>query len=347
MATSFPTYSNSFVPAYDQSAKLVVGYSRNWKEFPVNRLCTISPVDKPTGYYLRLKPEALGRNINSPYSYAWPDGQPCPIQVENAQDFDFVQYYTQRYAKTFPVGYNTEANAVWDIVKSQSDVLANQMMTMRAMQFYSVLGTSGNYTSSNTDTATNLGGGFWSAGTSTNRYIQKTLMAASRAIIKNTMNGVKLQDLVLVIGPTIADAMARSAEIADYVAQSPDASKFLEFDVWNQQNRLWGLPSSLYGIQLCVDETVEEVAKIGGTSSKSFVQGDANAFLITKQGALSGQAGGSAFSSIHMFTKSDEEMALDVIDDPLNKRRVIRLVDTWQFKLVAQESAYLITNILS
>lgn len=350
MATMYAGPGNVYVPSFDLQANLIVNYSRDPKKFKVNELMTVTPVDKPINKYLRIKPEVAG-NITDNWnaSRRWADGSPMPIQLEGGQKHEWLEYFTERYVETFPLGYQTENNAIWDIVKTQSEAMAGRMMTGVAVEAYSVLTTAANY--DNTDTATNAGGGKWDVATSTTRYIQNSLATGVQAIQKSTMNGVQPEDLVLVLSPNVAKQMAQSAEIADYVAQGPAAWGYLQGNLDKSQYGPsfygnYGLPPVLYGIKVIVDPLVKDTAALGATSSKSEVAGTTTAYLIARQGALSSSAGGSNFSFLHCFRYVKEEMKVEVIDDSINLRKIIRVVDNRQVKAVATEAAYLYTAVV-
>lgn len=349
MATSFASWTNTFVPTFAGGAtsKLIVEFSRNPKDFAVNALTTQVPVDKPIGYFLKIKPEAQARIINSPQSYVWPDGQPCPIQQENESDFQFVKYFAQRYAQTDFIGYRTAELADWDVEAQKARNLANRIMLMRTVKFYDLVQDSTLYDSSHVATATALGGGQWSAATSANRYIMNSLLAAAQIIVKDTVNAVGLKDLVLIVGPAVARKMAASAEIADYLAQSVPAEKFLTFENWQGQNKLYGLPPELYGMKIMVDETVKDTARIGATSNKAFAPGDTSAYIITKPGSLSGPSGGIGFSSVASFISKEWEMRTETIDVPIDARKILRVADEWDMQLIAPETAFLITSTVA
>jgi hypothetical protein len=347
MATMYAGPNNVFVPAFDTQAKLIVNYSRDPKKYIIINLMTITTVDKPIGKYMRIKPEVQGQvNSVTGQSSRWADGAPRPIMLETGQKFEWLEYFAERYVMDFPIGWATEENAVWDIVASQSGALANRLMSLRAYDFYTVLQDSGNYATGNTATATTAGGGKWDVATLTNRYIQKSLRYGVQAILKATMNAVTADDLILVVGPEVAGQMAESAEVADFIAQNPDAVRFLQGSLFEKQLSQFGLPPRLYGINVVVDPLVLDESALGATSSKTFVSGATTAYLIARPGSLNGNAGGSSFSFIHNFMWKGKEMETEVIDDPLNKRKILSVTEWRQIKAVATEAAFLFTEVV-
>lgn len=182
--TAFPGPNNVYIPAFQgkMQAQLIVSYARDPKRFAVNKLAQRAPTNTLAGNWLTLRPEVLARILNDPNEVVWVDGQPRPTGTHNQQDFRATTYQCVRRARPAYIGWQTRDQAVWDIVDTQQQVLAHQMMTQRAFAFYNVAMASGNHLASHVKTATawsSIGGytgGFWSAGTSTNPIVQRTLL---------------------------------------------------------------------------------------------------------------------------------------------------------------------------
>lgn len=343
MAVSQPTYTNVFVPAVTE--QLIVDYSRNPKDFLVNMLAATIPVDKPIGLWPRFVPDSQARS-GSLEARAWVDGQARPIQLDNMHELEFTKYFTQRYDYNQPLGYKLIENAFYDVEAKVARDLANKAMLARAVKFYSVLADSNNHLPNHIQTATSWGGGVWSTSTTSQRYIQKGLMAAVRQVIKDSVNsGIGLSDLFLVLSPAAADTVARAPEIADYIKESTAAAEYLEFKTWAEQNRLYGLPQTLYGIKVVVDETVKDAVKLGETSNKQFLPGDSTAYLIVKKGGVKGSAIGTAFGSVTFFIDKGDEMKTEVNDFPVDRRKLVSVSDSWDCQVTGKEVSCVITSI--
>lgn len=353
MAASLPSSTNGWIPGFNagMTEKLVVDYARDWKKCPALLLAGVTTSDLPQGYFVRINPEAQARLLDDPQAYLWPDNTPFPIQEDNRRAHEFVNWDAKRYTYAAWVGDLEAEYTSWDVEAQVLNDLGNQAALNRAKLFYGKVSDSGNYSVNGTnhyDTATNLGGGVWSAGTSANRYIQKTLAAVCKQIEKSSVNGIlPMDDLFLVVGPDVADGMARSQEIADGVFRTTDYAKYLEFDLWTNQWNRYGLPPKLYGFTLVVDPWVKETAKIGATRAKSFVAGDNAAYVMVKPGALKSASGGKAFGSWEFFAPKGKEMVTEVIDWPIDKRKLVRVNDFLDIQPVAKECSYLVTAVLS
>jgi hypothetical protein len=349
MATSFPSYTNTWVAGFNSgmTEKLIVEYARDWKKAPALMLAGTTSVALPSGYYARIKPDAQARLFDDPAAYEWPDNTPCPIGTNNRSDFDFDTFTAKRYVYSHFIGDLEAEFAAWDIEAQALNNLGNQAVMNRVKQFYSALNTTANLLSDHTDTATNLGGGKWDVATSTARYIQKTLMAVLKKIDQSSVNGLKMDDLFLVVSPTVADAMARSAEIADSLIRAENYEKYMQFDLWKDQLSRYGLPPKLYGLTLVVDPWIKETAaNIGVTSSKSYASGTTVAYVIHKPNAISPPSGGKSFGSVEYFIPKGKELVAENIDIPLDKRKLVRVSDMFDTKVTGREGTYLITAVL-
>lgn len=345
---SYPSGTNPFVPRFDAkgSGRLIVSYSRNPKDFAVNKLVTITPRTEMSGYYARFDPSVLAR-IGDLNSTVWADGQPAPTGDQNKQRFTFVPYAMQRRAEPFYIGYQERDQAVWDTDAQAQDVLGQRMMGQRALEFYNLVTNTANYLSTNTNTATALSNGLWSAATGSNPYIKITLRKIVNQIVQITNAAVSRKDLTLLLSPDVAGAMAETQEIREYLARSVFALSELKGGD-KEQNDNWGLPPKLYDINVVVDPTINNTAFRDANPSYSFMAPSNSAIILCRPGDLvnTGQFA-TAYSSVHMFSYTKEEMLLETFDEFWNKRIRHMSVDTRSFQVVSPETLYLVTNVLS
>lgn len=356
MASSFGSSTTGFIAGFNggMTEKLVVDFARNWQKCPVTGLCDIVTSDVPAGYFVKIDPDPQGTLIDSPNAYLWPDNTPMPTQEDNRRKHEFVEWNAKRYVYSTWIGDLEKQFTAWDVEAQVLNDLGNQAMLNRAKLFYTLASTAGTYTNAggtsvdHTATATSLGGGVWSGGSSANRYIQKSFAAVIQAMEKATVNGVmNLDDIWCVVSPTVADGMARSQEIADGYHRQQDFSDYLTYDLYANQFARYGLPPKLYGINLLVDPWIERTAKIGATETKSFVAGTNVAYFITRPGGIKSASGGRAFGSAAFFTVKGEEMRSEVIDWPIDRRKLVRTTDMLDCKWVSPRSSYLVTAVLS
>jgi hypothetical protein len=346
MAFGYPSGFNTFVPSFDASGQLVVQFSRNPKDFPLNQYITLTPVKKSVGYYLKITAEQAARVINSATlgDFVWSDGNDAPTGEWGTESFQFTPFNTTRYAFPFRLGYKAVDQADWKILASHGAIAAQDAMTARTVRVVTLLLTTGTWDASHVASATTQGGGFWSAGTTSTPYIKKTLNKCAQTIQLDTLASVKVKDLKVVISPVVASAMASSGEIQDYLKNSPFALAQVRGDV-PSQNGLWGLPDTLYGYGVCVEDAVQVSSRKGATRVASYVMDPNKAVMVARPGQLTGHAGGPSFSTVHVM--SYEEMTVEQRDDPDNRRIAARVVEDYDVQPVAPAAGFLITNILS
>lgn len=346
MAAGFSSSSNTYIPSFETSGKLVVDFARNVKDFRVNQYCTLVPVKRDIALYLRIDPVAARRLLGSGKNNVWHDGNDAPTGNDNNRKFSWTQVQTTRYAFAAALGYKAKGQADFDIVKTHSAALATQAMTLRTKLVCDKLVDTSNYDSTHTATATASGGGFWTAGTITNPIIKKSLMAGANQIRKDTNGTVRYKNLSLLINPTTADAMARSAEIQDYIAQSPAALDQVRGNKPGQ-NAEYGLPDQLYGVNVIVEDTVVTTSNEGASSETlGDVFPDNKAVLLARQGSdLVGVEGQVSFSTAHIF--EFESMVAETMDDVNNRVHRLRISDDYVAEIVAPATGYVFTAVTS
>ncbi len=354
---SAPSGFNTFVPSFEASGHLIVAYSRNVKDFSLNKYAAIKQVKKSQGYFLNLTAEEAARVINTDLREAvWADGGDAPSNEYGNETFNFLPFKTERYQWGFNVGYKAEEQADWKILAQYAAVKAQQAMTARSLLGYTALTTTTNYASSHVDTATNWSSraatpGFLSAGTATNPIIKAVFNKMAQQIFLDTLGAVKQTKLKVVIDPVLADAMGRTQEVHSFLQQSPFALAQVRGDAPNQ-NGIWGLPTELYGYEIVVEDTVRVSTKKvsplnnpSSTATRAFVPGGNTLVMCAGPGSLVSEAGGTDFSTLQFFMY--EEMTVETRDDPDNRRTKGRVVEDYGAYVVAPASGAICTACLS
>lgn len=321
---------------------LIVGFSRSKKKYRVNDLVKVVPVDKEIGSFPKRRPQEMTR-LGSSNALWWPDGAGRPGSDYNKDQWEWIEYRTRRIADTKYIGWLASQQADFPVVQAQADSLAGQFMLRREKDFITQL-TSSTYPAGNSDTATNFGGGAWTSATTANRYIQKTLQGAARAIQLASSDAVMYSDLTLVISPTVANIIATSQEYAEGLIQSPYALAQLQGkDNWNAA---YGLGPTLYGMNLTVMTTMETTTNqnSAGTATTSFTAGSTYAYIIARPGDMIENSGQfSEFSTFALFVFKGDEMKAEQWDEPKDRRTAVSVVDNYQILPVAMETGARIT----
>lgn len=345
MVAQYPSGSNTFVPNHDASGKLVVAYSRNVNDFSLNRYVQIAPVKKTTGLYLKMTAEQAARIVNLDET-RWPDGAEAPRGEDGTESFEWLPFRCERHSYNTTVGDLAEEQADFAL----SDVnLANQAqraMTHRTLEAVTALTTSGNYDAAHTSAVASIpnNSGTWAASTTARQDIKRSLNYAAKIIMKATLGAVKAKDLILVLGPDEASAIAECQELVDHVKHSPKALAQWRGEEMGR-NVQYGLPDMLYGYEVVVEDAVRTTSRKGGTVAKGFAWPSATACLVSRPGGLVGRAGGPTFSTITGFIYEKDDMSVETRHDQDNRLQQARVVDNRHFVMTAPTSGFLFTTV--
>lgn len=373
MASAFISGTNTFVPSFDATGKLTVEFSRNKTDFAINKYVSLTPVKKTSGYYMHLNTENGIRVTDEQINYAtWHDGQDAPTGEWARDAFEFKQYATQRYAFPFRVGYRAADQADWKILASHARMAAVQAMTARTVRVISKLTESNIFTAGNDITCAtgntlpaegagapnvplNTGdSGDLNQGTSKGPLLKRALNWAARKILINTQGAVKKDDLVIVINPTVADALSRSKEVHTYLKESPTALAQILGDK-ESANGEYGLPDRLYGYKIVVEDAVKITTKkkagrnmitdpLPVPTAETFILGD-HLLMVARPGELKSDEGSQSFSTAHIF--SYEEMTTEQRDDPDNRRISGRVVEDYDVQVVAPITGFIFRSVIA
>lgn len=347
----FPGAQSVFVKTFDGSGRLTVDFSRNVRDFAINKYAQIQPVNKIAGYWRKSTIEEEGRILNTDLSdRMWADGAPRPDFYGETESSQFNQFLCKRYTWGVTLGALTIDQADWAIAEEYSVKKAQQAMTGRAQLGITALTTVASWTtnlSSHTIDVTTISdssgtnSGKWSASTSARQDIKRSLNYAANQIILDTLAAINVNDLMIVMSPNCARALAQTQEIVDHIKGSPDALAQIRGELPGE-NAIFGLPDKLYGFPLIVEKTVKVTSRKGATRLASYVMPDSTPVMVARPGSLVGLFGAPSFSTLGFFMH--EEMSTEVLQEPLNRRTVISLVENYDVQILSYESGFLFTN---
>jgi len=344
MTAAYPSSSNTFVPDHAASGKLVVDFARNIKDFAINEWVQIIPTKKTIGLYLKMTIEEAGRIQQTDLSnFAWPDGSDAPKGDDGAESFEFQTYRTQRRAFPVRLGDLTIDQASWNITAQHASIKARQAMTARTQLAITSAVTTGNYDATHVLDVTAISGnsGSWAESTTARQDIKRSLNAAAQLVLQDTLNGVRMNDLIVVISPVLAAQMSECQEIVDYLKHSPDALAQVRGELPGK-NVLFGLPDKLYGYPIVVEATYKVTSKKGATRAVTPILPTATPFMCARPGGLVGVADSPNFATHCLFAA--EEMTVETLKDANNRYQVIRVVENIGAYTVAPSSGVLFTN---
>lgn len=337
-----PGPQNVFIPDHAASGKLVVDFSRNPKSFALPNYTLYVPVKKTEGRYVVMNVETAGRILNTDGSDAyWPDGADAPTGLGNEEEFTWESFLTKRYAEPFRIGELTAEQASWDILASQSRYAVQRTMTRRTQAVINLVTTTANWPSGHTSAVSSISGvtGKWDLSTTARKDIARSLHHGAETIHKATLGAVKPEDLIVVMSPGCAKKIALSQEIVDMVKGSPAAKEEIEKTL-SRANR-YGLPSTLYGYKVEIEDTVKVTSRKGATKVASYVLGDSTPFMCSRPGGLDGVEGAPTFSTISVMFK--EEMTVESKHDRDSRRHLGRVVQDFGTELTATIAGFSFT----
>lgn len=332
---------NTFIPTFSAATgQIQIEFTRAVNRFPITQYAQIVPVQQMSGYYLRIDEEETARVVNT-QDYQWPLGEDRPTGINS--DIDWLQFTCQRFQSSFHIPQETARQAQWDVVASHARIAAAKMMTHRSFRMATQLTTAGNYTTGSnyfaaaTDLVSGLTGGITAAD-----GVQQIIRAAIEKIVQNTVGAVSPKDILLIVNPTTARILATSEGVRDYVKNYPAALSFLKGD---DTFAAYGLPQTLFGLGgVVVDDTVRVSTRKGGANTRGFFYGTSTApgmVFVSRPGGLVGNEGPS-FSSATVFAY--EDMTVETLEDPWNRRVRGSVTDNSATVLTAPLSALYIAD---
>jgi hypothetical protein len=337
---ALPGGSNTYVKNHQATGNLVISYSRNPKDFPLNRYVQIREVKKDSGFYLQITAEEAGRVVGGNLSeFVWPDGADRPRRNAGHEQFRFVDYRTERFDFDFTLGYKAQNQADWDVRETGAATKSQQAMTARTRAVQSTLADETNWDASHIVAVDAIPGcqDSWELSTTQRGDIKKSLNYGTQVIQKETLSVVKKKDLQLVMNPVTAARIGESAEIRDYIKGSEDAWK----QVIGQEGLYseYGMPNALYGYEIVVEDAVMVTSPRGAaTVVRSWVAPDGIAYLLARPGGLVSSGGGPSWSTIMLLMF--EEMTVETFDDDKNRRTEGDVVEDYAPAMTAPVSGF-------
>lgn len=355
MATGpgFPSATNVYAPNLEASGRLITGYSRNVKKFNLPKYVQYVQTKQMVGLYMRLSAQEAARVVTT-QDFEWADGTPRPMHADGLEQFNMVEFRTHRYDYGYSVGWLTEKQADWPIMEQHSQIKAAQCMTARTVRMLTAATLSTNWTTAasgdydlsqdHTATAASWVGGFLDQGTSTAPYI-KIFLDKTMALINMETIGVVDQDSVaVIINPNQARLWAESSEIHEFIKGSYWAQEELTKGL--SPNNKFGLPSSLYGYTIIVENTVRVTSRKGATLAKSLAMPDQKVLFVSRVGGLEGVYGSPSFSTLTLMYFGDE-MGIQAFGDDENQLSHGHVVENTAELVTSPLSGYLLTSSTS
>lgn len=345
---STPQASNVFLPNWEASGKYAVGFARNPESFRLASYVHYVKSPKIKGYYLKFTNQESGRVLDN-NRYVWPYGKPAPVP-QDPESFTYVPFTLERRAYAYGLDRKTIDQADHNVKQVERDTKATKAMTARVMRAISVITTAANWQTSadadlaanHTATATALVGGKLDTGTASNPLIMNALNAMAIQVTLDTMGSIvsKPENFKVVFNPNFAKLLVATPEYKAYLTGSPDAYNQVKGNL--HPNNKFGLPDTLYGYGLVIEDAVKVTNNKGGTLARSFAWPDATAALMHVPGKIDGVYGEPSFSTFTCF--HDKDMLVEEFTDERNDMWEGRVVEETDEILTCPASGYLLTS---
>lgn len=355
--TAFSTGNarNVFIPGYDPSsqARIIIDYVLNPKKFSLNNWVHVHPVTKIVGVYPKiLAQDAIRVPFDDGSDAIWTDGTPSSAGVRHDGGVrrTNITYELERFRREGNVGHIQRDQSDFDEIKLEQNQLTSIQMTFRTIAAIKEALTTGNYPTNHTATATALGGNTLDQGTINNPIIKKCLDAIRDRIFLDTNGMVELDDLNLILSPTLASTLSRSQEIRAYLAQQGRSYEVIKGETPDAKNS-WSLPNPLYGFRPVIEKTPKVTTKRNQLASGSMdgtpeycMPGD-QILIAARPGSLVSEDGAANFSTVHILELKGQAFKVFMKDyGDEHKLTYIRVEDFFKVIIPAPESGYILTG---
>lgn len=336
---------NTYIPSTESTGNLLVAYSRNPNAFTLPQYVGYRMVDKMEGFFTIINPDESARIINQ-QDYDWPPGNDAPKYFgQNNQFFTYQLYVTRRKAYPFIADQLAVQQGSWPVLAAHAASVAAKAMTDRTITVLNALNTGG-LTSNSVATIVGAGGATWAntqfnSGPGSANYlnIKKSLFGVVQTINQATNATVGWKDLVLIVSPGLAAAMAESDEVHGYMKSTQFAMEVTKGVNFIGQ---WGLPDFLYGLKVIVEDCVQVTSQVAAARSSSYVLANNVAYVISRKEGLQANTFGPSFNTINCFFHQDEMTVESKYDDE-NRRFSGRVVQNFAAVVQAPITGYQIT----
>lgn len=362
MATGpgFPGAMNVHIPNWEASGRMTVGFSRNPKTFAYNRYISYSHSKKNRGYWMRWQNQAQARVLNID-AELWAYNQDRPVP-KDPEAFDWVLFTLTRRDYAYGHDLDTIAQADFDLMQVDRQGHSQKAATNRAKRIIDALTTTSNFavaanpdmTVAHSGTAASLGGKL-DAGTSTDPNFKETVTQVQDIINKDTNGALGAQPgkMVIVMNPTDARLIGASDELFDYLKGSPFAYPSISGTLFD--NSMYGLPPSIYGMEIIVDGTVRVTSEVGAAVTREYVWPSGTVGVFFKPDSLDGVYGEKPFSTLTVFYRAADQnggsidstgidLTVTEFQDTRNRRWEGHITEETAEVVTAPATGYLITS---
>lgn len=351
-----------------QPTGMIVAFIRNPDTFPYLKYAQLIAAPDVNFSYTRLDPDTPTQ-LQDLNKYAWgfddyrPTGKDFQLRAEvipaKIDRWDFPYTIGDQTRSSWQKGQGFDPKALYDQVRSGHAALHRATRVVNALTSYA-------WPSSNTGTPAGLLGSVGalyfdqSSGNETNpdgspnpnfQIIKKTFQRVKRYLNLATNSVLTGEELVAVLPPRVAIAIAESGEMVNYLKQSPFAKELTEPNMVN-----WNLPKTYAGFQLVVEDTPRSyinykadgttVADVSVSTQKDYILTGSSMYFVSRPGGLDGVAGGRSYSTLQCWHHNGEAR-VEAFSEPKHTLTEGHVVLEDKVVVGAPVSGYALTSCLS
>jgi hypothetical protein len=343
---------------------MVQGFMRDPAKMPYLRYAQLVPAPEIHFMYAKLDPDEVSRLVDL-NEYAWgyddyrPTGKGFTVRVE------WVNARTTRW--DFPYTLGEATIRVWKKNGIDTKMLYNRMRSNHAALHRAVrvvngltnaswganaaalntlMGTAGAYYDKSS------GQQYLADGTDNPNFqiIKKSWQRVKRRINLATNAALTGEELCVVMPPTVAEAIASSGEMVEFLKQSQFAERLTSPNLKN-----WNLPEEYGGFKLVVEDTPRcfinqkadgTVADVTVSSDKDYILNTDTIFFTSRPGGLDGNYGFQNFSTVQIYHFGGEAR-VEAFTEPKHELVEGHVVMEDNVQVPAVISGFKLTDVLS
>ena len=342
---------------------MAIAFVRDEKKFPFLNYMQLVPAPEINFMYFKLDPDEPAR-LKALNEYVWGYDDYRPTGRAFTVRGDWTSSTTIRWDFPFQIGESTlriwRKNGI-DPKMIYDKILVHKANLHRAQRCVDVV-TGATYEQS-TNLNTLLGGAglawdkssgeeFDGGGTPNPNFqiIKKAFLKVNRRLHLATNGVADMDEMVCVISVDVAEKLAVAGEIVNLLKQSQYA-KELE----SVQYKKWGLPETLYGVKLVVEDTPRvfinqktdgTVADVTVAAERDYILTGDSVYFGTRQGGLDGGIGMRNFSTWQLYHFGGESR-VEAFSEPKHELIEGHVVMEDRPLAVATVSGFKLTDVLS
>lgn len=309
-----------------EATGMLVQYMIDPKSMPYLRYTQLIPAPDVVFSYWRMDPDDPSR-LASINEFGWaygdyrptgkgfqPRGEMIPATMKR---WDFPYSLDNTTARTFQKGTGLDPRSYFDTLRAGHAQLHRAQRVVTELQNTTwgantatpaaILGAAGAYFDASSGTQ------FLPSGLPDPNFqvIKRTFLAVKRAIHLATNGALNGSELLMVLPPKVAIAIATSGEMVNYLKGSPFAKDLTDPNIVN-----WDLPPTYGGFTLVVEDTPRcfikqnadgTIADVSVSAQKDYILNTDTAYVVSRPGGLMGiPGGGRSYSTVQVWHYNGE-----------------------------------------